>query len=98
MTSTLSGLDVAPNHVHWIAEPSFKKADVREVRFYVDGKLSWIDPQKPYMYGGDGGYLVTTWLAACTGSLRSPGIRSRPRQWPSTGRRPGRTSCFECAP
>lgn len=63
VTSTLSGLDVAPNHVHWIAEPSFKKADVREVRFYVDGKLSWIDPQKPYMYGGDGGYLVTTWLA-----------------------------------
>ena len=44
MTSTLAGLDLAPNHVHWVAEPSFKKADVREVRFYVDGKLSWIDP------------------------------------------------------
>lgn len=61
--STLAGLDVAPHHVHWVALPSFKKADVREVRFYVDGKLSWIDPEKPYTYGGDGGYLVTTWLA-----------------------------------
>ncbi len=67
MTSTLAGLDLAPNHVHWVAEPSFKKADVREVRFYVDGKLSWIDPQKPYTYGGDGGYLVTTWLARVGG-------------------------------
>jgi hypothetical protein len=63
VTSTLAGLDVAPDHVHWIAQPSFKKADVREVRFYVDGKLSWIDPEKPYTYGGDGGYLVPSWMA-----------------------------------
>jgi hypothetical protein len=33
VTSTLAGLDVAPNHVHWVTEPSFKKSDVREVRF-----------------------------------------------------------------
>jgi hypothetical protein len=67
VTSTLAGLDVAPNHVHWVAEPSLKKVDVREVRFYVDGELSWIDPKKPYMYGGDGGYLVTTWLSRVGG-------------------------------
>jgi hypothetical protein len=63
VVSTLAGLDVAPDHVHWVALPSLKEAVVREVRFYVDGKLSWIDPQKPYMYGGDGGYLVTAWMA-----------------------------------
>jgi hypothetical protein len=63
VTSTLAGMDVAPNHVHWVATPSLRRTDVREVRFYIDGKLSWIDPQKPYTYGGDGGYLVTTWLA-----------------------------------
>ena len=55
VTSTLAGLDVVPDHVHWVAEPSLRKADVREVRFYVDGKLSWIDQEKPYTYGGDGG-------------------------------------------
>lgn len=64
VTSTLAGLQVAPDRVHWVADPSLKPQDVREVRFYVDGKLRWIDPQKPYMYGGDGGYLVTTWLAS----------------------------------
>jgi len=63
VTSTLAGLRVAPGHVHWVADPSFKRQDVREVRFYVDGKLSWIDPEKPYTYGGDGGFLVTSWLA-----------------------------------
>ncbi|HSD01438.1 MAG TPA: hypothetical protein VLB81_03670 [Gaiellales bacterium] len=63
VTSSLAGLRVAPAHVHWVADPSFKRQDVREVRFYVDGKLSWIDPEKPYTYGGDGGFLVTSWLA-----------------------------------
>jgi hypothetical protein len=33
------------------------------VRFFVDGRLSWIDRSAPYVYGGNGGYLVTTWLA-----------------------------------
>lgn len=63
VTSTLAGLKVAPAHVHWVAHPSLRKQDVREVRFYVDGTLSWIDPEKPYTYGGDGGFLVTAWMA-----------------------------------
>lgn len=63
VTSTLAGLDVAPRHLHWIAKPSLPRRDVREVRFYVDGDLSWIDPEQPYTYGGDGGFLVTAWMA-----------------------------------
>jgi hypothetical protein len=63
VTSSLADLKVAPAYVHWVADPSLKRQDVREVRFYVDGKLSWIDPEKPYTYGGDGGFLVTSWLA-----------------------------------
>lgn len=67
VTSTLARFKVGPGHVHWIADPSPKRADVREVHFYIDGKLSWIDPQTPYTYGGDGGYLVTTWMARVEG-------------------------------
>jgi hypothetical protein len=67
VTSTLAGHTIAPAHVHWVADPSLKRQDVREVRFYVDGKLSWIDPEKPYTYGGDGGFLVTSWMAVVKG-------------------------------
>jgi hypothetical protein len=38
-------------------------------RFKVaPGHVHWIaDPQTPYTYGGDGGYLVTTWMARVEG-------------------------------
>jgi len=62
--SSLEGKRVLPGHIRWIATVSPRTPEPNEVRFLIDGKLGWIDRDPPYMYGGDGGYLVTTWLGS----------------------------------
>jgi hypothetical protein len=43
-----------------------------QVRFLIDGKLRWLDFDAPYGYGGDGGYLVTPWIAKTSGTSPEP--------------------------
>jgi hypothetical protein len=61
--STLAGRTVLPHRIAWHGVPNVPRAQVREVEFLIDGKLSWIERNPPYVYGGDGNELVTSWLA-----------------------------------
>ena len=66
VTSTLDGMTTLPSRIHWVATPS--SAIVKEVDFLIDGKVTWIEHNPPYVFGGDDngtnlGYLVTTWLS-----------------------------------
>lgn len=60
--STLTGKKVLPHRVHWYAFPSLPPAQIREVDFFIDNKLSWVEHNAPYDYGFNDNYLVTTWL------------------------------------
>jgi hypothetical protein len=62
VTSTLDGLSSLPHRIHWQAFPR-PSANVSEVDFLIDGKEFWVEHVTPYYYGGDGNYLVTTFLA-----------------------------------
>jgi hypothetical protein len=62
IASSLEGKEVLPRHLRWVVTTSLPADQVQEVRFLIDGDMSWIDRMPPYMYGGDGGYLVTVWL------------------------------------
>jgi hypothetical protein len=62
IASSLEGMTVLPSRVPWTATPSLPPEAVQDVRFRIDRKLAWIDPDPPYEFGGEGAYLVTTWL------------------------------------
>lgn len=62
VNSSLEGVNELPGHIRWIATTSLPEERVQEVRFLIDERLRWVDQSEPYMYGGDGGYLVTSWL------------------------------------
>src|SRR5579859_381511 len=62
VTSTLDGLSSLPHRIHWQAFPK-PSAKVTQVDFLIDGKAFWVEHVTPYYYGGDGNYLVTTFLA-----------------------------------
>jgi hypothetical protein len=64
--STLSGHPVLPHRIHWLGVPSLPAARVSEVDFLIDGKLRWVEHHRPYSYGYDADYLVTSWLTAGT--------------------------------
>jgi hypothetical protein len=59
--STLAGKTL-PHRIHWFALPSIPPAEVAEVDFLIDGKLSWVEHHAPYSYGYNANYLVTSWL------------------------------------
>ena len=68
MTSTLDGLTTLPSRIHWVATPKPSSTIFKEVDFIIDGKVTWIEMNPPYVFGGDDngtnlGYLVTTWLS-----------------------------------
>ena len=60
VVSTLDGKKVLPHRIHWVARTS---GVATEVKFLVDGKVSWIEHNPPFSYSDDGGYLVTSWLS-----------------------------------
>lgn len=60
--STLHGLADVPRRIRWVATPSGSTSDVKEVDFLVDGQLAAVEHNPPYSYGGDDGWLVTTFL------------------------------------
>jgi hypothetical protein len=68
LTTTIDGRKVLPLKVRWLAHPPGKASAVAEVRFLIDGKLSWIEHGKPFNYGSDDihghlGWLVTSFLS-----------------------------------
>ncbi len=63
VTSSLDGKTVLPHRIHWVAYPR-PRTGVSTVQFLIDGKLRWVENSPPYSYSDDGGYLVTSWLAA----------------------------------
>jgi len=68
VTSTLDGHTTLPHRISWVATPSVPPADVTEVDFLIDGKVTWIEREAPYVFGGDDnganrGFLFTTWLS-----------------------------------
>lgn len=62
VTSTLDRHTALPIRIHWQAFPSASATDVSEVDFLIDGKLGWVEDKKPYFYGSDGNWLVTSFL------------------------------------
>jgi hypothetical protein len=60
VTSTLAGLTELPRRIHWEATPV---GSVTEVDFLIDGQLGEVEHAAPYFYGGDGNWLVTSFLA-----------------------------------
>ena len=60
--STLDRRSVLPERVHWVARTNLTSTHIRKVDFLIDGKLRWTESNPPYEYGGDGSWLVTTWL------------------------------------
>ena len=63
LTSSLDGQTALPLRTQWIASPEPADAVVAKVDFLIDGKLIWNEDRAPYVFGRDGGYLITTWLA-----------------------------------
>jgi hypothetical protein len=84
VTSSLDGKKVLPLRTRWLAYPKVPAAKIKEVDFLIDGKVRWIEHQRPYNYGSDDngrnmGFLITTWL--------TPGIhRFTARVVPFAGR------------
>jgi hypothetical protein len=64
LTSSLDGKTTLPHAIRWVAHPPKPYSRIAKVQFIIDGKLRWIEKNAPYVYGGDGDELVTTWLAA----------------------------------
>jgi hypothetical protein len=62
LTSSLDGQTTLPLRTRWIASPEPADAIVAKVDFLIDGKLIWNEDREPYVFGRDGGYLITTWL------------------------------------
>jgi hypothetical protein len=62
LTSSLDGQTALPLRTQWIASPVPADAIVAKVDFLIDGKLIWNEDRAPYVFGRDGGYLITTWL------------------------------------
>ena len=63
VTSTLDGRRTLPHRIRWIARPGMPHSRVARVEFAIDGKLRWIERKRPYVYGDDSDWLVTSWLA-----------------------------------
>lgn len=68
VASTLDGHSSLPHRISWVARPSVAESEVSEVDFLIDGKAAFVEEHAPYVYGRDGGYLVTTFL--------TPGVHS----------------------
>jgi hypothetical protein len=62
VVSTLLGLTDLPHRIHWVATPSGSGSDVKEVDFLIDDQLGAVEHNAPYSYGGDAGWLVTSFL------------------------------------
>jgi hypothetical protein len=69
VTSSLDGKNVLPLRTRWLAYPKLPAAQIKQVDFFIGGKLRWVEQYAPYNYGSDDrhghlGYLITTWLTS----------------------------------
>lgn len=62
VTSTLDGQTSLPHRISWEAKPSIPESQVSEVDFLIDGQLTFVERHAPYIFGRDGGFLVTSFL------------------------------------
>ena len=62
VVSTLFGLTDLPHRIHWVATPSGSGSEVKEVDFLIDDQLAAVEHNAPFSYGGDAGWLVTSFL------------------------------------
>ena len=60
--SSLEGHTALPHRIKWTATPSVPSAQISHVEFLIDGRLDWEEFSAPYYYGGDGNFLVTSFL------------------------------------
>jgi hypothetical protein len=61
VSSSLDGKTVLPIRSHWIANPNDTQS-IDHVDFFIDGYHSWTQHQAPWYYGGQGNWLITTFL------------------------------------
>jgi hypothetical protein len=61
VTSSLDGKTVLPIRSHWIATPNDARS-IDHVDFFIDGFHAWSQHQAPWSFGGQGNWLVTTFL------------------------------------
>jgi len=80
VTSSLDGKSVLPHKIRWVAHPGLRSSRVAKVQFLIDGKVRWIEKNAPYVYGDDGGKLVTSWLSPGKHSFT---VRVVPRRGPA---------------
>ena len=66
VSSTLDGRTLLPQRVHWTV--ILGALHVKEVDFFIDGRLAWVEHAAPYTFGGDGNWLDT--------SLLTPGLHT----------------------
>jgi hypothetical protein len=62
VVSTLLGLTDLPHRIHWVATPSGSTSDLSEIDFLIDNQLAAVEHKAPYSFGGDSGWLVTSFL------------------------------------
>jgi len=62
ITSTLDGSTTLPHRIQWVATPTISEDQVSEVDFLIDDQIAYVERHAPYSYGGDGNYLVTSFL------------------------------------
>jgi hypothetical protein len=62
VTSTLEGSTTLHHRIQWVAIPSISQGQVSEVDFLIDNQIAYVERRAPYSYGGDGNYLVTSFL------------------------------------
>jgi hypothetical protein len=43
--------------------PSVPSSKILWVKFLIDGRLTWLETHAPYYYGGEGNFLVTSFLS-----------------------------------
>jgi len=60
ISSTLDGRTLLPQRIHWTVIPG--ALHVKEVDFFIDGRLAWVEHAAPYTFGGDGNWLDTALL------------------------------------
>ena len=61
VASSIDGKTVLPVRSHWIASPNDTQS-IDHVDFFIDGYHAWTEHQAPWYFGGQGNWLITTFL------------------------------------
>src|SRR5262249_11539909 len=61
VASSIDGTTVLPLRSPWIASPNDTQS-IDHVDFFIDGYHAWTQHQAPWYFGGQGNWLITTFL------------------------------------